>query len=270
MVLRRFGLTLATALSLVAAQAGAQTTVDVELALLVDSSASISDTEFDLQRSGYADAFRSAAVKNAILDSTNGGLGRIAASLIYWSGVQQQAIGVDWTLIDSGAASDAFADAIFASGRPRPFDGNTSPGGAIDFAAPLFNSNGFAAPLRIIDVSSDGHQNSPDPGDPPDYSQTLDARNSALDAGIDRINALVILGDPDAVPDLTGWYDTYVRGGPGSFVLAVDGFDTFGETLQDKIVREIPEPESWMLLVSGAGLIGLIARRRLAADLHAA
>jgi hypothetical protein len=265
-VLKRFGVALAVAFfPVIAPPTGAQTAVDVELALLVDSSGSIDDTEFDLQRFGYADALRSPAIKSAILDTTGGRLGRIAATFIYWSGVRQQEIAVDWTLIDSAAASDAFADAILAAGRP--FDESTSPGGAIDFAAPLFNSNGFAAPLRIIDISSDGHQNSPDPGDPPDYSHTLDARTAALDAGIDQINALVILGDPDAVPDLTGWYNTYVRGGAGSFVLAVDGFDTFGSTLQAKIVREVPEPESWMLMVAGAALIVLIARRRLDAGL---
>ena len=56
--------------------------VDVELQMLVDVSGSVDSNEFNLQRDGYVSAFRSASIQNAILNKSNGRLGKIAAELI--------------------------------------------------------------------------------------------------------------------------------------------------------------------------------------------
>ena len=78
--------------------------VAVELALLVDVSGSVSGAEFDLQRSGYANAFLDAGIQNAI--SSGGG---VAATLIYWSSAAQQAIGVGWSLLNDAASAETTA-----------------------------------------------------------------------------------------------------------------------------------------------------------------
>lgn len=108
--------------------------VDLELSLLVDVSGSVSSSEFGLQRGGYSSAFRNSMIQNAIVDTSDGRLGAIAVNFIYWSTQQQETLG--WTLIDSAASANAFADSIDAA--DRPFGGGTQPSSAIDFATPLF------------------------------------------------------------------------------------------------------------------------------------
>ena len=91
-----------------------------------------------LQRDGYADTFRDSAIQDAI---TDGAIGSIAVQLIYWSGPSLQTPAVDWTLLESAADANAFADAITGASRPSAF--GTAPGSAINFGIPLFQDNGF-------------------------------------------------------------------------------------------------------------------------------
>ena len=63
------------------AQASPDNTVDVELVLSVDVSGSISSREFNLQRDGYANAFRDPEVIAAIKSLDHG----LAVTLQYWS-----------------------------------------------------------------------------------------------------------------------------------------------------------------------------------------
>ena len=57
------------------------TSVDLELALLVDVSGSVNSSEYALQRDGYKNAFLSNAVQNAILGGT---YKSIAVTYIEW------------------------------------------------------------------------------------------------------------------------------------------------------------------------------------------
>jgi hypothetical protein len=70
--------------------------VDVELSLVIDASGSINAQEYLLQMQGYTDAFRNAAVQQAIWDGT---YGRIAVNTILFESDSQLAL--DWMLIDS-------------------------------------------------------------------------------------------------------------------------------------------------------------------------
>jgi hypothetical protein len=95
--------------------------VDLELSIMVDVSISISDTEFNLQRGAYANAFHDPTLHALI---ASGPRQSIAANFIYWSGATQQIESVPWTKISSAAEADAFGDLIAATSRP--FSGTTS------------------------------------------------------------------------------------------------------------------------------------------------
>ena len=234
----------ALALGLASGQAAAAPIkVALELALLVDVSGSVDDTEFALQRNGYVQAFQSAAIQNAIIAR-----GGIAVTYIVWSGAAQQNQQVGWTVITNAAESNAFAAAIAAT--PQVFQGLTAPGSAINFATPLFN-NGIDSNRQVIDVSGDGQEN--------DGANTATARNNALAAGIDAINGLAI-GDAA----LLAWYQNNIVGGPTGFALQANDFADFASTVQTKIGREItgtvPEPGTLALL--GLAGVGFAAFRR--------
>lgn len=219
--------------------------VDLELSLLVDVSGSISFTEFNLQRAGYSNAFRTPGIKSQITSTDNGRLGRIAVNMIYWSSANQQAEVVGWTLLDSPAACDAFADAI--DGASRLFSDDTSVQGALDFARPRFNTNNFDGFRKVIDISSDGTNNSTTPG------RTVALARTETLAVVDTINALVIGG-----ADLLTYYTNNVIGGDNAFALRAENFESFSSTIFRKLTFEIPAPGSLALV----GLGGLVAMRR--------
>jgi hypothetical protein len=234
--------------ALVALPSFGATTVGLELSLLVDVSGSIDYTEFNLQKTGYVNAFNSAAVQNAILNSTDHS---IAVNLIYWSSATEQSQVVGWTIIDSVASAQAFAAAIAAT--TQIFEDSTAPGSAINYAVTKF-TNGIDSVRQVIDVSGDGVKN--------DGADTITARNAALAAGIDQINGLPILGSEYG---LEAWYQNNIQGGTDSFTMAATTFTDFSTAIEAKLVREItgvPEPASIVLLVTMLGLSGFAARRK--------
>ena len=91
---------------------GQEKAVDLELALGVDVSASVSEAEFDLQRHGLAEAFRDPAVQAAV-EAGDG----IAVALFYWAGDQEQSMAVEWSLVSDAASSAEFADEIETTER---------------------------------------------------------------------------------------------------------------------------------------------------------
>jgi len=218
-----------------AAGARAAEPVDLALVLAVDVSRSIDDQEFQLQRQGYAAALTDRRVLQAI---RSGPLRAIAVTLVEWSNENEQRIVVDWTVLKDGETAGAIAQTILAA--PRAFSGRTSISAAIDFSVQDFARAGLEASRRIIDVSGDGTNNAGRP--------VTDARDAAVAAGI-TINALAIINEhpegvfaqshvrpPEGLPE---YFRQNVIGGPGSFLLQVEGFASFAAAITQKLVSEI-------------------------------
>ena len=208
--------------------------VDLLLVLASDVSRSVDHPKFLLQRDGYAAAVSSPMVIDAIKSGPNG---KIAVSFIEWSGYGAQKVVVDWTVLDSTASGRRFGDQIVEA--PRSFADRTSIAGGIDFAVAQLERSPYTAVRRTIDVSGDGTNNA--------GRDVRLARDEALAKGI-AINGLVILSDR-SVPwnaehtnppgGLEKYYQDNVKGGPGSFVMVAEDFQSFGKAIIKKMIAEI-------------------------------
>jgi hypothetical protein len=178
----RFAIVLAITLAfLLIGRSGvqAQTEVDLALVIAVDISYSMDPDEQESQREGFAEAFRSPLVHDAI---RKGFLGRIAVTYMEWAGAYDQRVVLPWTVLDNAETILAFADRIATIPLRRAQ--RTSVSGAIDAAARQFENNGMETARKVIDVSGDGANNQ---GRPVTY-----ARDEAVAKGI-TINGLPIM-----------------------------------------------------------------------------
>jgi hypothetical protein len=210
------------------AQTGPQAMVDLQLVLAVDVSGSVSEERFKLQQQGYAQAFRSWRVLEAI---QSGPARAIVVTVTQWTGPQQQAQVVPWTVITDEASMVAFSEAIERTTR-QLYGGGTSISGAIDHAMTLFPQSRAQGGRQVIDVSGDGANNRGRPA--------AEARDEAVAAGA-TINGLPILA---LEPGLDQYYLTNVIGGPNAFMVVADSFETFAEAVLKKLITEIAGAEA--------------------------
>ena len=215
--------------------------VDVALVLVTDVSRSIDDSEFQLEKKGYATAFTDPKVVSAIQGGANG---RIAVAYIEFSSSDQVKTLLDWTVLSDAASAAAFADKLAA--LPRSSYGRTAISSGVEQATQMIRDGGFGEARKVIDVAGDGTNNAGPPIE--------EARDQAVAADI-TINGLTIINDhpvsyiyahvqpPGGLPN---WYRENVTGGVGSFVLEVHDFATFGEAMSRKLLNEIasltPQP----------------------------
>jgi len=218
--------------ALIGASRGAE--IDLEVILAADVSRSIGDAEFDLQRKGYAAAPTDPRVLAAIQGRSSAA---VSVCFIEWSGDEEQQVIVNWTEIRDVEDAGSVAAAILAA--PRSFMGRTSISAAIDFAMTHFAKSKWQAKRRIIDVSGDGTNNSGRP--------VTEARDQAIAQGV-TINGLAIINDkpnlgysahtqpPGGLPL---YYRQNVIGGPNSFLLVVQDFNSFADAMANKLAKEI-------------------------------
>jgi uncharacterized protein DUF1194 len=219
---------------LAATAARAAEEVDLLLVLSSDVSRSIDAPKFKLQRDGYSAAIMNPRVIQAIRSGT---LGKIAVSFVEWSGVGAQKVVIDWTIIrDEASAKDFSAQVIEA---PRAFADRTSISGGIDFAMAQLARSPFQANRHTIDISGDGTNNA--------GRDVAAARDEALAQGV-TISGLVILSErpmswnadhTNPPGGLDNYYRNNVTGGPGSFVLIAENFESFGQAILNKLIAEI-------------------------------
>lgn len=217
--------------------------VDVELALMVDVSRSMSADDLEIQRRGYAEAIASDEVVNVILNSFTG---QIAVTYVEWAGYGLQREIVPWTVIDSRAAAEAVAAQLTAQ-----FDTSmrrTSISGGIDYARDAIERNRFDGLRRVIDISGDGPNN--------DGRVVTEARDRAVEAGL-IINGLPLMTEDGfsrwGIDDLDDYYENCVIGGPGAFVIPVVSWDEFPMAVRRKLVLELAGPFEPTLVAGRVG-----------------
>jgi hypothetical protein len=215
--------------SFIPAPPPAEIEVDLELVLAVDISGSMSYEEQVLQRMGYIEALEHPEVMAAI----KGGLtGKIAVTVVQWAGVGLHHIVVPWTLVEDEATVGEIT-AILRSSPLFELRG-TSISDSILFASSLFRENGFSGFRNVIDVSGDGANNQ---GMPIQYARELVLSRDVV------INGLPIMREGEELGNtgygLDVYYEDCVIGGPGAFIVPVDGPENFAEAIRRKLVLEI-------------------------------
>jgi hypothetical protein len=223
-------------IALIPTAASAAEQVDLLLVLAVDVSRSVDAGKFQLQREGYAAALSNPRVIEAIQSGRNS---RIGVILVEWSGVGNQKVVVDWTLISDAEAAKGFGDRLLEA--PRSFADRTSISGGIEFAMAQLALAPYQSTRRTIDVSGDGTNNS--------GRDVTILRDEAVSKGI-TINGLPILSEnpmswnPDHTNPpggLENYYRNNVIGGPGAFVMVAKNFNTFGEAIINKMIAEVSQ-----------------------------
>lgn len=203
--------------------ARAQTPVDLQLALAVDASGSVDQRRFNLQKQGYVAAFRNPKVLAAI---RSGPYQSIAVTMYQWTGARLQSEVIPWMVIRDEASALEASNAIDAVPR-RIFGGGTSISGAIDYGVTRFARGEIVSDRKVIDISGDGSNNAGRP--------VSRARDDAVALGF-TINGLPILS---IEPWLEDHYRDEVIGGPGSFLVSAQDFESFGEAIVKKLIAEI-------------------------------
>lgn len=210
--------------------------VALELVLAIDSSTSVSDEEFRLQRQGLATAFRDPGICRAIGLAGPGG---VAVAVTQWSNASDQVLAVDWTLLLDEPDCEAFAEQL--ERMQRRLVGGTVISGAIDFARRQILESSLPSRRAVIDLSGDG----------PDRHGVAPAlaRDRAVDAGI-TINALAIMTGRHRLDE---YLKSNVIGGPGAFVMTASGYEDFASAMREKLIREISRPSVASQPMQGAG-----------------
>ncbi len=229
--------------------------VDVAIVLVSDVSRSVNDGEYKLMKDGYAAAFTSDAVINAI---RGGALGAIAIAYVEFAGAGEVRTVLEWQVISDRASAELFVNRLRV--QPRSYWGRTAIGDGIDHAMKELSRLGHTAMRRVIDVCGDGTNNS--------GREVTDARDDAVAQGV-IINALAIINDSpfpwaqahvNPPGGLLNYFRENVVGGPGAFALETREFVRFGEAMTRKLVLEIagrqPTPDGRLARFDQAGPTG--------------
>lgn len=199
--------------------------VDLALVLAIDCSYSVDDGEFRLQMEGLGRAFSKDDVRRAI---RSGKLGRIAISLFHWSNAANRRIVLPWTILSGGDDTLLVSETILALPRTLA-QGGTSISSALLFAQAML-IKGPAAERRVVDISSDGRNNT--------GILVSQVRDELVSQGT-IINGLAILNE---WPTLDKYFEKEVVGGEGHFVIPAGTYEDYADAIHRKLVREIIGP----------------------------
>ncbi len=200
----------------------AERAVDLALVMAVDVSESVDAEEYELQHEGIARAFEDPQLADAI---AAGKEHAIEVAVIEWSDRDKQVITVDWTRVEDRASAAAFAAKVRKTRRTS--EGLTAIGDALLAAKALLDHAPAPAERRLIDLSGDGMANIGPP--------VQEVRDALVADGV-TINGLAILASE---PWLETYYNDYVVGGAGAFLLRAEDFRSFANAMHQKLLSEV-------------------------------
>ncbi len=201
--------------------------VDLELVLAIDASGSVEDYEWELQRQGYAAAFRDPAIEAALVSGPHR---RVAIAVVVWADATVPRWESSWFVLATAADSERLAS--FMATLPRIPAGGTGIGAGLAAAIRKFDRNGLTAPRKVVDVSGDGRET------PPRENVVLiPMANAMARARGVTVNGLAIVNEEDL--SLATWYRDNVIVGPGSFVITATDYSRFAAAIRKKLLREI-------------------------------
>jgi hypothetical protein len=204
--------------------------VDVLLVLAVDVSRSVDEDEARLQREGY----RNAVSDPAVIEAIRGGMiGAIGLAYVEWAGAEYQRLVLPWTRIAHAGDAQGWSERLAEA--PRASLSWTSISGALDYALKVLGDAPYDATRRVIDVSGDGVNNS---GGPVEAARDRVVAEGITINGLPIVNDRPTFGRMPPVP-LDEYYRENVIGGPGAFVVVAEDFQSFGNAVKRKLIREI-------------------------------
>lgn len=198
------------------------------LALALDVSSSVNPTEDRLQRQGLARALLSPDVERAFFIAPQ----PVALAVYEWSGRYNQALLLDWTVIERPEILYDVAATLAASERSTA-KFPTALGYALGYGATLFQSAPSCL-YNTLDVSGDGKNNE---GFGPDEAYNAFPFQDIVVNGL-AINAAEFEAETDLVP----YYRNEVLHGPGAFLEIATGFEDFERAMSRKLERELSPP----------------------------
>ncbi len=196
--------------------------MELHLVLAFDVSASVNDVEFDLQRSGTANALRAPSVIAAINEAPGG----VAVAIVQWSSSTRQALGLDWVELHNTQDVTHYTDQVQNMPRRIP-GGGTMIHSGLDYAERLLKAAPRFARRQVIDIAGNGQTD--------DAEKLAQTRDRILRQNI-VINGLAIEEDTD---DLTNYFHQFIIGGNGAFVITADDFEDFERAMKIKLLKEI-------------------------------
>ena len=189
------------------------------LILLVDVSGSVTEENYNLQRTGIADSFKDHSVQRAI-EAQPGG---VAITLMEWS--SDTFVVIPWTVLKTNHDINKFSERVTAAKKTN--SNLTALGFALSQALDYMNEAPCVPERRVIDISGDGPSNEKEE---PDRS-----KDRAIQEGV-VINGLPII--TIVYPEVVEYYRDRVITPDGFLVEATD-FEDFFKSMRRKLITEI-------------------------------
>ncbi|KZZ49235.1 hypothetical protein A3758_31760, partial [Oleiphilus sp. HI0118] len=212
----------------------------IELALVLDGSGSIGQSDFDLQTQAYQNIFSS----GTFYDDFVVGADQLYVSSWQFSATTQKE--QDWFLINDNASAAAFG-ATFAD--IDYMQGWTNTADAISMVAGDILSNNIDGDELVMDISTDGVP-CVSGSCPQNYAISVGEATSAASNGI-VVNAIGVGSGIDV-----NYLDAITQPSNGFYTTATD-FSAFETALAGKLFREINDPPTSVSEPATLSLFGL-------------
>lgn len=198
--------------------------VDTAIVFIADISGSMNTAEVEILRRSHAEALVSPEVQTAIADSMTGSI-----AVIYIEFGEIAAARTEWVRVSGREDALAVSDLIMSlPPGPSLGGGSTRIGAGLLAAVAAFDRLPYRAMRLVVDVVGDG------PADDP--ASVMLATGDLIGRGA-TINAIPLMIDPNQ--GVEPYYASYIKNGPGSFLMPLTAIEQLPQAVREKIVLEL-------------------------------